>query len=98
MFIYICIHQQFFSGKRVFLNTFSIFVKLVCHSFDEIIASVSLEKKVAFITQLESYWKLKRHSKSGVPLIRLSHSSTVSHVTAREKSLNSVREFFVVCF
>ena len=37
---------------------------------DRIIGRVSLHKKSQFIPKLVNYWKLKRQSRNGVPLLR----------------------------
>ena len=44
-------------------------------SLDRIIGRVSLHKKSQFIPKLVSFWKLKRQSRNGVPLLRRMQAS-----------------------
>ena len=51
-----------------------------CQRLDRIIGRVSLHKKSQFIPKLVNYWKLKRQSRNGVPLLRrLQASNHHSH-------------------
>ncbi len=43
---------------------------LCSYSFNTILNQVSVQKKKIFVERVLSYWKLKRQSRNGVPLIR----------------------------
>lgn len=52
------------------------------HRLDIIISRVSLHKKYQFIPKLVSYWKLKRQSRNGVPLLRRLQANKGQRATA----------------
>lgn len=58
---------------KLCLYTFSCYVILshpTALRLDRIVSHINLHKKSQFIPRLVSYWKLKRQSRNGVPLLR----------------------------
>ncbi|CAI8037016.1 Bromodomain-containing protein 1 [Geodia barretti] len=64
------------------------------HRLDRIIGRVSLHKKSQFIPKLVGFWKLKRQSRNGVPLLRRMQASnhgqrTATNLTEEEREVLS---------
>eukprot|EP00731_Ephydatia_muelleri_P002416 Em0001g2416a len=65
------------------------------HRLDRIIGRVSLHKKSQFIPKLVNYWKLKRQSRNGVPLLRRLQASNNHSHRANTTNVAEEREVLV---
>ena len=63
----------------------------VCCRLDRISSRVALHKKSQFIPKLVGYWKLKRQSRNGVPLLRRLQASNHGQRTATAVSPFTIR-------
>ena len=81
-----------------------IFVFHLPHRLAQIVAQVALPKKSAFISQLQSYWLLKRQSRNGVPILRRLQANTGTGINRNQREeqvcvlVHSTRKFKFQCF